>query len=300
MLFRSYSYSWNTVPVQTTSTATALCAGIYSLTITDQSGCVHDATVAVTQSGGPTLTVTTTPQTCTQGGTATAAAAGTPPYTYLWSNGATTSQISNLATQTYTVTVTDASGCSQSATAIVTSSGLPVASAVSDVTITIGSSTTLAAGGGGTYLWSNGQTDAVITVSPVVTTVYCVTVTDINNCSDTDCVTVTVIPEPTNCSNAELPNAFVLPNAFSPNEDGQNDRFTLLYSQSLMDCVKEVYIVIYNRWGEKVFESGTINFSWDGTFRNKPEDSAVFAYYVKLVLKDGKELKKKGNISLLR
>lgn len=174
---------------------------------------------------------------------------------------------------------------------------VPTAYAWNDITITVGTSVTLAASGGGTYLWSNGATDSLITVFPPLTTIYCVTVSN-GSCTDSACIKVTV--EPINCSPVSSEDAFVLPSAFSPNSDGQNDKWRLLHVPLLADCIAEFEVAVYNRWGEKVFEGTDINFIWDGTYKGKPEDTAVFGYYITGTLKDGTVVKKKGNISLLR
>lgn len=139
--------------------------------------------------------------------------------------------------------------------------------------------------------------DSLITVSPLVTTVYCVTVSK-GSCTDIACVTVTV--EPTDCSPASSEDAFVLPSAFSPNGDGQNDAWRLLYVPVLADCIAEFQVMVYNRWGENVFEGTNIAFSWDGTYNGKMEETAVFGYYLEGTLKDGTKIKKKGDVSLLR
>jgi gliding motility-associated-like protein len=165
------------------------------------------------------------------------------------------------------------------------------------VTIVAGNSTTLASSGGGNYLWSDAETDSLITVSPSVTTIYCVTVSN-GNCADTACVTVAV--EPIDCSPFASEDAFVLPSAFSPNGDGQNDKWRLLYVPLLGNCIAEFQVLVYNRWGEQVFEGTDITFSWDGTYKGKIEETAVFGYYITGTLKDGTIVKKKGNISLMR
>ena len=134
-------------------------------------------------------------------------------------------------------------------------------------------------------------------VSPPVTTIYCITVSK-GSCIDTACVTVRV--EPINCTPVSSEDAFVLPNAFSPNKDGQNDKWRLLYIPLLGDCIAEFHVAVYNRWGEKVFEGADITFSWDGTYKGKIEDTAVFGYYIEGTLKDGTKIKKKGNVSILR
>lgn len=296
-----YTYSWSPSGL-TTSSVTGLGAGSYSVMITDANGCTQTGTVSVTASGSFSLNIISTPAKCnTNNGTATVSIiGGTSPFSYNWSNGQTASSISNIAAGNYSVMVTDSYGCTSSTSVTIPYTGNPTANISPDVTITPGQSATLTANGGNSYLWSNGVTDNLVVVSPNTTTIYCVTVTDTNNCSDTACVTVMVSLEHIECAQAESPNAFILPNAFSPNEDGQNERFHLLYGSLLNTCVKEIYIAIYNRWGEKVFESEKLDFSWDGTWRDKPENTAVFAYYLKAVLTNGAEIKKKGNISLSR
>ena len=228
------------------------------------------------------------------------ASGGSVPYSYIWSNGQTTSSISNLIAGIYSVTITDANGCTQIAAAVVTSIGGPAANVSANVTIVSGDSTVLAASGGGNYSWSTGETTTSIVVSPSFTTTYTIIVTDAGGCTDVAAVTVFVIEPISDCSEAESLDAFILPNAFSPNNDTRNDNFHLLYGQLLVDCVKEFYIAVYNRWGEKVFEGTTLNFSWDGTYKGKAEDTATFAYYMNAVLTNKTTVKKKGNISIIR
>ena len=88
-----------------------------------------------------------------------------------------------------------------------------------------------------------------------------------------------------------------LPNAFSPNEDGIND---VLHVKINPKCVSSFNILIFDRWGEKVFESDDLNFSWDGTFRGKALNTAVFVYQLKLKLLNKELLSKKGNITLIK
>src|SRR5258706_358791 len=118
---------------------------------------------------------------------------------FLWSTGATTAAItvSPTVTTTYTVTVTDANGCSSSCSTIVTVNPVPICSITCpNPVICIGGSATLTASGGISFLWSTGATTASITVSPTVTTVYTVTVTNANGCTSSCSTTVTVNPLP--------------------------------------------------------------------------------------------------------
>ncbi len=111
----AYTYVWSTTPVQTNYNATGLAAGEYTLTVTDKAGCVDTARADVSNNGGssPVVTVTNiTNAACSKtNGTVTLSVnGGTGSYTYLWSNGATTSNLTAPAGY-YNVTVTDAGGC---------------------------------------------------------------------------------------------------------------------------------------------------------------------------------------------
>ncbi len=86
-----------------------------------------------------------------------------------------------------------------------------------------------------------------------------------------------------------------VPTAFSPDGNGEND-MECVYGK----CVKDIYFAIYDRWGEKVFETYDISQCWDGTFRGRQMNTAVFVYYMKATLITGDEVVKKGNISLFR
>ena len=193
----------------------------------------------------------------------------------------------------YTLTVTDTTnGCTNSLTINVpTDTVPPIANAGTDVSIASGESTTLTASGGTSYTWSPTNSLSCVncaspTANPSVTTTYCVKTMGSNGCVGNDCVKVTV--------ELECGEIFV-PNAFSPNGDTHND-LECVYG----NCIKSFEFIIYDRWGEKVFESSKSKPCWDGTFRGEHLNTAVFAYYLRAVTTDGKETIKKGNISLIR
>ena len=291
------TYSWSPGG-QTTTTATGLGAGAYSSTVTDANGCTNVQVIIVSQPSSIAVLATSTQSSCSiNDGTATAViTGGFPPYTYSWSpGGQTNATATGLGAGIYTSTVTDSAGCSSTATVAVTSSGGPTVNVSLDVTITAGSTTTLIASGGGNYAWSNGETAAAIAVSPTATTIYCVTVTDTTGCSDTACVTVFIVTD--YCSGGAGDELFFLPDAFSPNGDGENDFFHLL---GMTDCITEFNIEIYNRWGERVYSSDDKLFSWDGRYKDNVLNTAVFGYYLRATLDSGNKVQRKGNISLLR
>jgi subtilisin-like proprotein convertase family protein len=111
----AYSYSWNTIPVQTSATATGLAAGTYIVTVTDANLLTATATVTITQPASPMeIYAHGTDPSCAgvcDGNATVDVIGGTGPYSYLWSTGASTQSISSLCAGTYSVTVTDASGC---------------------------------------------------------------------------------------------------------------------------------------------------------------------------------------------
>ena len=144
------------------------------------------------------------------------------------------------------------------------------------------------------YVWSPAETlDRTDVSNPIArpeeTTEYVVMVTDENGCMATSRITITVI-------DPECTEEFVFfPNAFTPNGDSKND---ILRVRGI--SLDEVYFVIYNRWGEKVFESFSKNDGWDGTFKGKQLSSDVFGYYLRVRCFNGEFFTKKGNVSLIR
>jgi gliding motility-associated-like protein len=285
-----YTYLWSNS--QTSLTATGLATGTYTVTVTDSEECTKVESFLITQSLITANTTVTDAFCGNDNGTATISPnGGSPPYTYQWSNSLTSSTATGLAAGSYNVTVTDSNNCYQVSSFTVNAIPGPTAEAGPDLTINIGNMATLNAGGGEAYLWNTGDTTATINVSPQIATVYCVTVTDTLGCSGTACVNVFVeIPCPTN-------DDLSVPNAFSPNNDGNNDDFCL---QGWDYCISVFIVYIFDRWGEKVFESSDPEFCWDGTYKGKPMDAAVFVYYISAVLNNNDKITRTGNISLIR
>jgi gliding motility-associated-like protein len=91
------------------------------------------------------------------------------------------------------------------------------------------------------------------------------------------------------------PNNLFIPDAFSPNGDGNNDKLFVRGNN-----IQELYFAVYDRWGEKVFETTDKNNGWDGTYKGSSISGAVFVYYCKGKYTDGKEFKQKGDVTLVR
>jgi hypothetical protein len=193
-----YLYLWSNSA--TTQDISGLVAGTYSVRITDGNGCIRRDTVIITEPALLVSSRTFQNVKCKNGNNGSVdltMTGGTTPYNYLWSNGALTQDINTLTAGTYTVVITDANGCVDRDTAIVTEPALLVATRTFlDVKCKNGNSGSidLSVTGGVTpytYVWSN---SAIIQdVSNLVAGTYMVTVTDANLCTDRDTV---VIKEP--------------------------------------------------------------------------------------------------------
>jgi len=196
-----YNYSW-APSGGNTANATGLVPNTYTIYITDANGCTANTTAVVANTAGPTATVTATLNpSCFSGcnGTATVTVVnGVGPFTYAWNpTGGNAAIGTGLCAGTfYVCTVTDANGCTDTATVTLTQPSQLSVTPGPPVTICISQSTTLTAvGNGGTpgYVFSWAPAGPV--VNPIITTVYTVYITDANGCTGTpQTVTVTVNP----------------------------------------------------------------------------------------------------------
>ncbi|HRS54458.1 MAG TPA: PKD domain-containing protein, partial [Bacteroidales bacterium] len=189
------SFNWSNGATTPNITVAPTTTTTYTLTVTGIGGCTATDNVVVTVNNLPTANAGPDVTIC-QGETTTLNASGGG--TYLWSNQATTSSItvSPSTTTTYTVTVTSAVGCSASDAVVVTVNPLPTANAGPDISICAGTSTVLNASGGSSYQWNTGSTNSSLTIAPLSTTTYIVTVYNSLGCSASDDIIVTVLPIP--------------------------------------------------------------------------------------------------------
>ena len=196
-----YSYQWSNG--QTTQDLNNLPAGNYSVTITDYNGCTEIYQMIINEP--PTyvsIQLQVTDVRCygeINGAVNLTINGGVPPYLVLWSNGATTEDISQLPAGNYFVTVTDNNGCTTMGQAIVKEPQKLYASVTQNVVICINDTAHLyvsATGGtpGYTFIWNTGSVDTTITVWPTTNTNYSVTVTDTRGCISVSSTTVQVRP----------------------------------------------------------------------------------------------------------
>ena len=210
-----YTYLWQNIytgVIAGTTNPALLNTGVYLAKTSDATGCSATTYDFVTVTSDFTATVTTTDANCTNGTASTAITGGIGPFTYLWSNGATTPTISGLVTGTYTVGITDGAGC-VSDTILSGYVNQLIAISVGDVvtpaTCIDSNGSITAFGSGGvtpySYLWSNGGTTA--TIGSLSSSYYDVTVTDANGClgwggdyvSTSTPITVTYATTPSAC-----------------------------------------------------------------------------------------------------
>jgi len=185
------SYAWSNAA--TTQTVTVSTGGPFTVTVTDANGCVSSASTNVTVNANPVPAIAGVLDFCA--GTSTVLDAGSGYATYQWSNNATSQTISVGATGAFTVTVTDANGCTGSASANTTQHPLPTPSVTGNNVICQNDIAVFDAGAGyATYLWSGNATTQTLTTGIAGT--YTVTVTDLNGCTGTASVTLTVNPLP--------------------------------------------------------------------------------------------------------
>ncbi len=141
------------------------------------------------------------------------------------------------------------------------------------------------------YTWNFGDGDTSAEVNPThifpATSTYnvCLNAANDAGCSDDTCINVRSLIRP----------LVDVPNAFTPGRFGVNGRISVAGFG-----ISEMHWSIYNRWGQKVFESNSIKSSWDGTFKGKIQPLDVYAYTLDVVFSDGTKYRKTGDITLLR
>ena len=191
------SYSWNTGSTNTVISVSPSTTVVYTVTGSN-SGCTDTKTISLNVIQGPTLTAVSTSSAICSGATSTLAVSGAS--TYLWNTGSTNTviSVSPSVTTNYTVSGTDASGCSDTKTIALTVNPNPTVNISATTSfVCIGSTATLTASGANTYSWSTGATNTLITVSPTVTTSYQLFGTDALGCTDTKSITLAINSNPT-------------------------------------------------------------------------------------------------------
>ncbi|MEI6123092.1 MAG: Ig-like domain-containing protein [Bacteroidota bacterium] len=279
-----------------TQTITVSSAGTYSVQVTNANTCVNTASIQVNFSANANATITAVNPMCSNVAAFNLVAAqsgGT------WSGaGITNATLGTFSpaaagSGTSQVIYNIAGACGDDDTVSITVYAVPALS-IDSVNpgcpdFNQGSIALQVVGGMApfTYNWNSGETSTVLTNLHLGT--YTVTVTDNNQCVVVR--SIDLAPPLVDCFEPVI----YIPNIFSPNGDGNND-VVFVHGEG----VKSLSFQIFDRWGEKVFETTDIKVGWDGTIRGKDAAEAVYAYQLHATMNDGTTVKRKGNISLVR
>ena len=287
----AYNYSWNTVPIQTTSTAVNLQAGNYTVEVSGAGICGNSASAVVevipSAFNGTTSTM---PTSCAgvNDGMAILVTSNPSQYSFSWNTSPvqTTDTAFNLDAGTYEVTVSGPGICSPVTYTVAVEEGVngtPVHFLGSDTSTCIGNPIILYAGNYSSYLWDDGSDSSHRVVS--MPGVYFAEVITSAGCVGDDSIYV----------EEKCLDDIVFPNTFTPNGDGLNDIF-FAYGIG----VKTFYMQLVDRWGEKIYESDSIDKGWDGTYSSHFVHDGVYLCMVEYSM-DGMNIRtKKGKVVLIR
>ena len=197
-----FTYVWDDPLTQTTAAADSLCAGLYTVQVTDANGCVDNVSGTVSNPVGLVATATGTDVSCNgvcDGSASVTITGGTAPFTYLWDDpsGSTTDAVTGLCAGSYTVTVTDADNCDFVAPVTINEPD-PIVITFSNIVDLecdgdcIGEATADVTGGTApyTYQWDDSNNQTTATATGLCADTYTVTITDANGCVATETVTI--------------------------------------------------------------------------------------------------------------
>lgn len=302
------TFVWTAVPASATSFLNATNSSnpnldlpggtidtlLYVVRVNDQ-GCFRLDSVYVFSGANPTVTIAPDTAYICPGDGATFTT-DQPFAAYNWSDGSSNPELLVFDLGNYDVTVTDGNGCTASSNTVTTAlPNLPTFDlfANPDSVFNLGGSTSLGA-------------TIDLTVPPVDSFGWGPPV----NISCLDCPEPVVTPEADQMYVLEVysqgcrildsifidikfPNAYWIPKAFTPNQDGLNDRFFVIKESGV--SVKS--FKVFNRWGQLIYDNA---FPWDGTTKGVAVDMGVYSFIFTLQLSDGKEVVESGQVTLIR
>ena len=277
------SYSWNTGA--TGQSIQAKQTGQYIVVATDPNGCISSDSVNLDLFENPVPQISRYTTICTNSPRILSV---TPSFTsYQWQDNSQGTQFSAIDTGWYAVRVTDNHNCIGRDSIHITQYSLPASGFLGkDTAVCIYSPITLLTGGNFTsYSWSTGSQTS--TISIIESGHYFLTVTDANGCSGTD----TILVKESVCT-----ERLVFPNAFTPNNDQHNDVF-----KPIVRGVPQFYkLTIFNRWGQRIFETTDFTTGWDGKIGNHEQLSGGYIYSASYRFGGKETLTLKGSFVLIR
>lgn len=281
------SYFWNTG--DTLPAITVTTTGTYAVTVTS-GACAAVDSVVVTFTPPVTLALGNDTLVCS--GDSLYLDAGPGFSSYLWNTGDTTQYLSVSSSGSYDIMVADIFGCPGFDTIGITVNAYNAAIDYVDTLCDDGPVVNLTAADSGGVWSGKGIIDANLGLfDPVLAGIGTHTITYMISLPCGDTATINIVVD--DCEPVK-PHA-VVPDIFSPNGDGEND---ILYVRG--EGIKTLYFAVYTRWGEKVFDTVDKRIGWDGTFKDKPLDPAVFVYYLIVNFENNEELNIKGDVTLVR
>jgi len=297
------TYSWNSTPVQNTQDLAGVNPGNYTVTVTQGNGCTFTETYTVGGVIAPVyIKVKDTANTiCTtnNGMIEVGAIGGTPSYSFNIDGGPFSSQtrFTNLATGAHLIKIKDINNCISDTTVTLKnySYKLTVEDSVQNAWCDaggLGGAVTIIPSGGTEpygYFWDGLPNGKGPVTSNLPKGSYHVVVTDKYGCSGN---TTAVVEEESCCMVA-------IPNAFSPNGDGNNDKFVMVCNRP----IPKYEMSVFNRWGQRIFYTTHYDEGWDGTRQNdgNPENVGVYFYKIRFTCEMGnKEFVYQGDITLVR
>ncbi|MCX6292448.1 MAG: gliding motility-associated C-terminal domain-containing protein [Bacteroidetes bacterium] len=280
-----FQYAW--LPfVSNANVASNLASGDYVVTVTDSSGCTKQDTATILQQPGLLVAVSSSPDSCSKniGAVYANVLNGTPPFQYTWNPGGIFSQdLTHLGGGDFTVTVTDSMGCTKDKSVHVDDYGSFTMSLGDDSKICPGNELILYAGNFSSYLWQDTSTLSSLTIHEPG--IFWVTVMNSFGCYASDTIVV----------KEECLDDVIAPNAFTPNGDGRNDFFFASGTN-----VTSFNMKIFNRWGEKIFESDNMNSPWNGSYKGKEQESDVYVWLLNFSIDNNEPVRKVGRVFLIR
>lgn len=256
----------------------------YSLIISNENACqtVRNFTVNLKK---PNAQIRLSTPTLCQQEQVVLTAQGNDIVQYAWSSGSSDSTITTNTAATYSVTLTDSAGCTDTDSANIVESNINIPRIQGTIIAADATTTTLSTTEAYSYYsWSNGSEEAQITVG---TGIYSVTVSNESGCSATTSAIVRPFDK----------YAAALPTAFSPNGDGLNDEWQITTS----DNAAVVQYAVYNRWGQLVFNSTEENVPiWNGKKKGVPCEQGTYIVVGNIAFDDGSSKAIKGMLTLLR
>ena len=272
--------------------------GLYKFKQTYNSGCTTLDSFYLGVFPGVTLLINNPVESICHGKTVVLATSGGQHYQWTPSDGLSSDTIANpiaqpLTSTLYNITISNDFGCRDSALVKVNVFQNLSINAGSDQSINIGDSVILNATVKGTsvsFYWSppnfvNDIHSVTPKVYPIENAVYTLTANSTVGCgSATSSIKIKVYK-----------NIFI-PNAFTPNDDGKNDKFGIIAA----DNYKQFKLLIFNKWGGIIYSTTDINNGWDGRFKGELQPTGPYVYYFEIRTASNKKIFKKGTIMLLR